>query len=369
MKRLLILILILSLFPLNAFSLNLSAKSAIVMDAQTGMVLYELNAYEKRSMASTTKIMTAIVALENSSPDAVVTVSAHAAATEGSSIYLTAGEKIRMEDLVYGLMLNSGNDAAVAIAEHISGSVDNFAKLMNDKALAIGACNTSFKNPSGLDADGHYTTAYDLALITRYALSNPVFKVIVSTKIKSIPWEGHEWNRQLKNHNKMLSLYDGADGVKTGYTKKTGRTLVSSATRDGWQVIAVTLNDPNDWSDHEAMLDYAFSNFPKNTIVQEGGFVSNLPVKDGVVEQTTAIAAREFVSRGKDIKLDFILPEQLQAPVLKGQKLGEIKIHYKDVLLDTIDIVAKDECQKFIPPKTFYRNLKMFLSELIKLMQ
>ena len=220
----LLLILCLIILPLPKVSaLSLSAKYACLIDAQTGQVLFEKNGYTEHSMASTTKIMTALLAIENSTPQEIVTVSANAAGTEGSSLYLKSGEKIAMGDLLYGLMLESGNDAAVAIAEHIGKSTDDFAQMMTKRAHEIGARQTAFKNPNGLDAEGHHTTAYDLALITRHAMKNPVVAEIVATKRKTTDGASNSTIRSFYNHNKLLSLYTGCTGVKTGFTKKTGR--------------------------------------------------------------------------------------------------------------------------------------------------
>ena len=195
---------LLLLFPCSpAEALSVSAEYACVIDAQTGNVLYEKNAYSRHSMASTTKIMTALLALEHSRPTDLVTVSNHAAGTEGSSLYLAAGETLTMEQLLYGLMLQSGNDAAIAIAEHVGGSVEKFADMMTEQAHSYGAKNTAFKNPNGLDAEGHYTTAYDLALITRKALSNPTFAEIVKTKKKSYQATENSRARTFVNHNKL----------------------------------------------------------------------------------------------------------------------------------------------------------------------
>lgn len=193
-----------------------SAKSAVLIDTKTGSVLYEKNARQKLPMASTTKIMTAICALEAGNLDETFEIHPSAVGVEGSSIYLAHGETMTLRDLVYGLMLNSGNDAAVAIAMQVSGSVEAFAALMNDTAAKIGVQDTQFQNPNGLDDPQHYTTAYDLAQITRYGMQIPAFTEIVSTKTKRIPWQNKENGRLLSNHNKMLSLYEGADGVKTG---------------------------------------------------------------------------------------------------------------------------------------------------------
>jgi len=215
MKKIFMLI----IFALNIFSINsyaISAKSAVLIDANSGKVLYEHNSYEKLPMASTTKIMTGLLACESGKLNESVKTSAFASGTEGSSLWLKIGEMQTLENLTYGLMLKSGNDAAVAIAEYLGGSVNAFTLLMNKRAKEIGAVNTNFENPHGLDSENHYTTAYDLALIAREAMKNEKFSEIVSTKTYSIPMQGEKWDRALKNHNKLLWNYEGCNGVKTG---------------------------------------------------------------------------------------------------------------------------------------------------------
>ena len=215
MRRvILLLIIILNIYAVNSYAI--SAKSAILIDSSSGRVLYEHNSYEKLPMASTTKIMTGLLACESGKLNKTVKVSPFASGTEGSSLWLKIGENQTLKNLTYGLMLKSGNDAAVAIAEYLGGNVEAFALLMNKRAREIGAVNTNFKNPHGLDSDGHYTTAYDLALIAREAMKNKKFREIVSTKTYSIPMQGEKWDRALKNHNKMLWRYEGCNGVKTG---------------------------------------------------------------------------------------------------------------------------------------------------------
>ncbi len=209
--------------------LELDGAAAVLMEQGTNRVLYAQNENEKLAPASTTKVMTCILAIENGDLDKVVTVSKNASGVEGSSIWLSQGEHITLGDLLYGLMLSSGNDAAVAIAEEIGGSVDGFVEMMNNKAKEIGALNTNFANPNGLPDDNHYTTAYDLALICSYAMQNETFRTIVSTEYKEISWEGHEYLRVLKNKNKLLWQYDGCTGIKTGYTKSAGKCLTSAA--------------------------------------------------------------------------------------------------------------------------------------------
>lgn len=258
-------------------AIGVSAQAAIVMDADSGRVLYEKNSHAELRIASITKIMTAIIALEEGQLDDTVTVSRKAFGVEGSSIYLRQGEKISLENLLYGLMLRSGNDAAVAIAEHIGGSLDGFVFLMNQKAAELGMINTQFSNPHGLDThEEHYSSAYDMALLTAYAMSNPAFAKIVGTERKVVePRRSHAESVWL-NKNRLLQMYPHAEGVKTGYTKRAKRTLVSSANKDGHRLIAVTLNAPNDWRDHINMFEYGFSHYKPVQIIEEGKQVTQI---------------------------------------------------------------------------------------------
>ena len=276
--------------------------AGVLMDVETGRVLYEKNAHQKLEPASTTKIMTAVLALERGNLSDTVTIGKEPTLVDGSRIYLEEGERLTLEQLLYGMMLNSGNDAAVAIAEHIAGSVPDFAKLMNEKAKSLGAENTNFVNPSGLPDKNHYTTAYDLALIARYALLNhPEFRKIVATKTFYIPWQGKEWNRTLINHNKLLWNFEGADGVKTGYTRSAGQTIVASATRNGWQLLAVVLKSQgrNIYADAKALLEYGFNNFEKKDLIKKGEVVEKLPVRFGTpVDLVTSADFSAVVERG-----------------------------------------------------------------------
>lgn len=254
------------------------ARAVALIDVASGRILHSVNGDTPMRIASLTKIMTAIVAIEHGRLEDEVKVSARAASREGSSIYLRAGDRVSLETLLYGLMLRSGNDAATAIAEHVGGSEEGFVFLMNLKAEEIGLSHTRFKNPHGLDEDGHYSTANDLARLTAYALKNPVFRQIVATKVKTAPNPNGEWDYRFVNKNKMLFLYEGADGVKTGYTKLARRCLVSSATRNGQQLAAVTLNDGDDWADHRRLLDYGFAAFPLQEVIATGQRVAKLPL-------------------------------------------------------------------------------------------
>ena len=244
-------LLLLGLRPARTEALEVSATAAILMDADTGEVLFEKNADRKMLIASTTKILTALVVLEHARLDEVVTIqSSHMA--EGSSMYLKPGEEISVEALLYGLLLCSGNDAAVALADHCGKGVERFVGWMNEKARAIGMESSSFANPNGLDDEAHYSTARDMARLAAYAASDPTFVRLCSTQ--SVTAGG----RTMTNHNRLLRSVEGCIGMKTGYTKAAGRTLVSCAVRDGRRLVTVTLQDGNDWADHAALYDYGF---------------------------------------------------------------------------------------------------------------
>ncbi|TWI54643.1 D-alanyl-D-alanine carboxypeptidase family protein [Halalkalibacter nanhaiisediminis] len=248
---------------------SVSAQAAVLIEQESGRVLYGKREHEPQRIASITKIMTAILAIESGKMNELVQVSARARGTEGSSIYLQIGEKIRLEDLVYGLMLRSGNDAAVAIAEHVGGSLEGFVFMMNEKAEQIGMSNTLFQNPHGLDDhENHYSSAYDMAILTRYAMNNGQYREISSTK--SHRAEGDNI-RVWRNKNRLLTeLYRYSTGGKTGFTKLAHRTLVSTATKDDMNLIAVTLNAPSDWHDHMNLFNWAFDAYSMETLVEKG---------------------------------------------------------------------------------------------------
>ena len=263
---------------------SVSAQHYILLDADTGEVVCEHSADTRSLIASTTKIMTAVVVLEHCALDMPYTVAPEATKVEGSSMYLKPGETLTVEELLYGMMLHSGNDAAVALALACSDSVPEFVDLMNLKAQQLGLKNTHFENPNGLDGETHYSTAADLAKLTRYALGIDAFRRIVSTK--TITTAG----RSLSNHNRLLWTVDGAIGVKTGYTKAAGRILVSAAERMGRRLICVTINDGNDWNDHAALYDYGFSRYTEREAICAGAPVAELPLMDGT---TAVLAAQE----------------------------------------------------------------------------
>lgn len=357
---------IMLLFAVRVQGVELSAKSACVIAADSCQVVYEKNSGEKLPMASTTKMMTALVAAESDKWDDVVTVSVNAQNQEGSKIYLKAGEKIKMSELVCGLMLNSGNDAAVAIAEHISGSCDEFAEAMTRRAKELGAVNTSFKNPNGLDSEGHFSTAYDLALIGRAVLENERLAPIVSTKEMKIENEDGTVT-YLRNHNKLLWRYEGMEGIKTGYTKRSGRCLVTSAKRDDVRLVAVTLNAPDDWKDHTNMLDYGFSVCDHKAVVKKGETLREVTVDGktlGLVsgEALTAVAVNGVVS---DCDVVVHKEEDLKAPINKNEQVGVAKLWHNGYLTDETPLFADRDIFGEEEKKGFFDKVMIFLKKML----
>ena len=330
---------------------NITAKSAIVIEASTGKVLYEKKAAQAMYPASTTKIMTLIAALEKGNMEDVLSVSANAANTEGSSIYLEAGERLKLSDILFGVMLHSGNDATVAVAEHISGSVEKFARLMTDKAKAIGAVRTNFTNPSGLPDPKHYSTAHDLARITAYGYKNPVFREIVGTRHKTIPWNNKGYDRDLYNENKLLWRYEGADGVKTGYTDAAGQCLVSSAVRNNIRLIAVVLDSDQMWDDSQALLNFAFGKLRPVELFRQGDILTISQVEDGKSDRVKLAAAANLlvpVSDGDlgNFKIVADVPDKIAAPVQTGQTIGVARILYQGTEMGKVDLIATDSIER-----------------------
>ena len=320
----------------TALAVGTSARSAILMDADSGRVLYEQNADEQRLIASITKIMTAMVAIEHGDLGRVYTVTGEDMA-EGSSMYLAIGERLTLEELLYGLLLASGNDAALAVAHCVSGSVAEFVSLMNETAAKLGMEHSSFANPNGLDHEAHYSTARDMAILTRYAMENETFCRLVSSKSAVVG------GRTLTNHNKLLSRYEGCIGVKTGYTKAAGRTLVSAAEREGQRLIVVTLNDGNDWQDHTSLLDYGFSVFPRCLLLQKGVKVGTAAVKGNAVLAMPVVAAESFfypMKEGETETIRYRYPREITAPILRGTIVGEAVISVGGEEVGSIPLVA-----------------------------
>jgi len=326
----------------------IGAQSAIVIETNTGRLLYSKNIYQKMPMASTTKIMTALVALENGNLKDMVKIDPKAVGIEGSSIYLNHGEEISLEDLLYGLMLRSGNDAATAIAIHIGGSVEEFVEMMNKKAKEIGAINTNFTNPHGLHHKNHYTTAYDLALITRTAMLNKEFKKISGSQ----KWVSQrEGNNYFYNKNKTLNEYEGGDGVKIGYTKAAGRCLVASATRNDMQLISVVLNDYNWFNDAYNLMDICFEKYKPYKVLTNNERIKAFVVNDGK-KQKSYLAAKDDIilpltdEEAKSIITIFQANEKVSAPISRGTILGKAKVYIKDKLFATTDLIATEDIEK-----------------------
>lgn len=306
-----------------------SAASAVLMDGETGRILYANNENEPRAIASITKLMTALVAAEWAQGDLsrTVTIRQKWTGIEGTSLYLRAGEKLTLETLLYGLLLHSGNDAAVALAASCAGDVETFVGWMNQRAQDLGMTNTHFSDPNGLGDENHYSTALDMARLGAACLQNPTVAKITATR--SITLEG----RSFTNHNKLLWLYPGCTGMKTGYTRQAGRTLVSSAEKEGQTLICVTLNDRNDWTDHQALLDYGFETFPRQVLAEEGETFRQVPVEGSLLRQVPAVAWGEVawpLREGETVRTEIDLPASVQAPVTQGEIAGTVTFYVGD---------------------------------------
>ena len=345
MKRIFAFILAISILPVSAqtradgFAPGTSASAATLIHADTETVLYERNADERMLIASTTKVMTALTALDFAQPDDSVIIPTEATRIEGSSMYLKPGGTYSVGDLLTGLLLVSGNDAALALAYHIGGSVEAFADLMNAKAAQLGLENTSFKNPHGLDAEGHYSTARDLALIMKAAMENDTFREISGTKARNIG------ELTYVNHNKLLWRYNGTTGGKTGYTMASGRSLISCAERDDLSLICVTLNDPDDWNDHAALYDWGFANYAYDEVRPASEI--RIPVISGVTDSVGVALSGELSAltrRGAETQVRLELPRFVFAAVRAGdpagrlvvmsdgESVGEIGLHYSETV-------------------------------------
>ncbi|MEE0835498.1 MAG: D-alanyl-D-alanine carboxypeptidase family protein [Clostridia bacterium] len=343
--------------------ISVSAECAALMCVETGELLYEKNADLRHAMASTTKIMTALVALENCKLDNTVTVSSDAVGIIGSSVYLYAGEQMTMESLLYALLLESANDAAAAIAIEVSGSIEGFAELMNEKAASLGLEHTHFTNPHGLDNEDHYTTARELAALTSAALQNETFREIVSTYKKSIEMHNGQGSRLLINHNKLLKSYDGAIGVKTGYTSNSGRCLVTAASRDGLTYIAVTLNAPDDWNDHRKMLDAGFGYYVGVTLAEPGSESRSLPVVGAKDTDSITVSNHNGASailRSGDTSVTSVveLPHFVYAPVSEGVQIGKIRYYHGDTEVGSVELYTETGAEEEEIKLSFFDKLK-----------
>ncbi len=347
---------------------SVSAHSAILIDAINGTVLYQKNADEILPMASTTKIMTALVALTEAPLETVITIDERSVGVEGSSIYLAVGETLTLEQLLYALLLESANDAAAAIAIGVAGGIEQFAEKMNLCAKEMGLENTSFRNPHGLDAEGHHTTARELGMIAAAALEIPAFASIVSTRKTTIPHDGTEGVRLLINHNRLLREYDGAIGVKTGFTKKSGRCLVSAAERNGARLVAVTLNAPDDWRDHTAMLDYGFSQMESVDLCDAHEICIPVSVVGGMTDAVfVSNQAPLTVSIPKNhSKITKIveIPRFLYASVEAGERVGRV-LYQSDLdgdgkpeTIGEVSLTSQGSVERMKTRRTFWEWLR-----------
>lgn len=324
------------------------AKSAIVIDGATGQILFGKDIHLRRPQASTTKMMAAIVALEHGKLDDVVTVSEKSAKINGSSIYLEAGERLTFRQLLYGMLLNSGNDATSAVAEYVAGDVDRFVALMNRKAEALGLHDTHYANSHGLPADNHYSSAYDLAQIARYALANPAFAEIAATKAYELPGNKRIRHRLLVNHNKLLRYFPGAWGGKTGYTTVAGKCFVGSARRNGRYVIEAILGDPDCWADAEHLLNFGLDDFASQPIAAAGRAISAVSVEGGTQREVSAVLRDSIAlsvphhGEAPTIQPSFHLAAKVKAPVQAGQVLGQYELRDGDRLVAEVPLVAAE---------------------------
>jgi len=334
----------------------LGAKAACLIELHSGRVLYEYNADAPLPMASTTKVMTALLALERAQLSDPVTCGNAAYGVPGTSIYLGVGEVLTMEEMLQGLLLSSGNDAATAIAEHIGGSVQSFADLMNVRALELGATNTNFANPHGLPNSDHYTSARDLARIACEAMKLPDFRRIVSTQRASIPWEGREYNRQLRNKNRLLGDYPGATGIKTGYTRAAGRCLVFGAQRGELEIVGVVLGCPSWFDVAKELMDAAFTAFSQVTLLNAGESVRYIPVSGGLFNGVEAVLRAPIsapLRQDESPVLEIDLPAALAAPVQAGQPIGSIRLMADGLVLDERPLYPSRD----VPNLTFWNQL------------
>ncbi|MDR1701436.1 MAG: D-alanyl-D-alanine carboxypeptidase [Sporomusaceae bacterium] len=335
-----------------AKKIEISAKAAVLIDAKSGRILYEKNAAARRYPASTTKMMTLITALEEGKLSDTVTASKNAASTEGSSLDLVAGESMNMLDMLYGMMMVSGNDATVAIAEHISGSSWAFGRLMTQKAHSLGALNTNFVNPSGLPDDRHYSTARDLAQIAAYGYQNPLFAQIIATGFKIIPPTGKSEERRIYSENKIIQSYPGGNGVKTGYTNAAGRCLVAGANRYNTQLIAVVLDSEDIWQEGSLLLDYGFNEAKLVTVIKRGDILKTVKIKNGSKKRVALITNLDVnvpLAKAEQIASFAVrveAPEELTAPVTAGTKVGVVKIMQGKAEIAAVDLVVAETIER-----------------------
>lgn len=352
---------------------KVNAQGAILMDMESGRVLWERKSKEPMAMASTTKIMTAIITLENADLEDTVVVSKKASQAPPVKMHLSENEEIRLKDLLYALMLQSSNDAAVAIAEHVGDSVENFCDMMTIKAKELGCEDTLFVTPNGLDAGDHHSTAYDMALITRYALKNEQLLEIISTP--SVQFQSSKCSYSVANKNRLLNEYDGAIGVKTGFTGKAGHCFVGAAKRGDTTLISVVLasgwgtqGKAQKWIDTKRILDYGFDNYERKQVINEGDYAKDIFVdrakvtelklyyKDGLILPMRA-------GEEKEITIEYEVNNTVEAPIIAGTAYGKAKVYMSGELIDEIDLVCKDNIERH----DFETSMKKIINSWLKI--
>ena len=340
-------------------NLGLSAQASVVVEANSGRVIYGNNQDKRLSMASTTKIMTSLLALENCELDIEFCVTDEMVQVEGTSMGLVGGDYVTMRAIVYGMLLQSGNDAANVAAYMMSGSIEKFSKLMNERACRIGMKNTNFVTPSGLDADEHYSTAYDMALLGAEAIKNEDFAEICSTKSASVSYGNPAYKRTLTNHNKFLSRYEGAFGIKTGFTKKSGRCLVTAVERNGITLVAVTLNAPDDWNDHAKLYDYAFS---KVELCYLDADLSDVSLRligsdcDNVAVSCAEPTAVMLVGENKKVRRKILLKSFEYAPIESGSVVGSVRYYLDNEIICEVPITVQRDVECIVMVKQECKN-------------
>ena len=338
---------------------SVSAASAILMDAGSGRVLYAQDIHTRRLIASTTKLMTALVAVE-STPDLDTRIKVKPEyQAEGSSMYLRVGEELTLKELLYGLLLASGNDAALAIAGGCAGSVETFVDWMNQRSESLGMKDTHFANPNGLDDEEHYSTAYDMALLAQEVSKNGELMALVSTRSAFVA------GRSLTNHNKLLWRYEGCMGMKTGYTDAAGRTLVSCAKKGAQTLLCVTLKDRDDWQDHAALFDYGFDTYPTHLLARKDKVFRSLPVTGSLLPQVEVVTASDVVyplAEGERVRAKIMLPELARAPVAKGAIAGRLTFLVgEEPVGETYLLYGADVPENVPEPTTLFQRMKEFL--------
>lgn len=325
---------------------RISADSAVLIDEESGAILYARAEHVRRAPASTTKILTALIAIEYGDLNSVVTISRRAASISGTSLHLRTGDRMTLGELVKGVLMCSGNDGSASVAEHLAGTESEFARRMTAKAHELGALNSQFKNAHGLRAVGHYSTAYDLALLARHAMQNPVFAGLVGTREATLSWEDREECRKINNTNRLLWTLEGADGVKTGTTNQAGKCLVASATRNQRRLIAVVLHSGDRWGDAARLLEHGFGRYTLAWGARENVPVAVVPVKGGHVRQVPLIARNPVcmpvpVDQIGEIRQVIEVPRELKAPLRPGQIVGKVGLYLGDLELITSDLIVK----------------------------